>query len=197
MIGYLSSGHGPRGKLNPLDPYFGPFEEFSMFGRLLFLFLIMPFLELFTLIKVHQFLGQNWGSQNAWMFTLGMIFIAAVAGVSLAKSQGFRLLAQAQDQLRQGTLPSQTMLEGLLMLAGAAAFIVPGYITDVLGLFLLIPWTRSLFVKALKSWLGRQVQSGTIVMHQAGFYSQPGTLIQESDGVEIIDVQPLQKSTDV
>lgn len=164
-----------------------------MFGRLLFLFLIMPFLELFALIKVHQSLGQHWGSQNAWIFTLGMIFIAAVAGVSLAKSQGFRLLAQAQDQLRQGTLPSQTMLEGLLMLAGAAALIVPGYITDVLGLFLVIPWTRSLFVKALKSWLGRQVQSGTIVMHQAGVYSQPGTLIQESDEVEIIDVQPLQK----
>jgi UPF0716 protein FxsA len=155
--------------------------------------MIMPFLELFVIIKVHQFLSSEWGSQNAWMFTLGMIFLAAVAGVSLAKNQGFRLLTQAQAQLRQGIPPSQTMLEGLLMLAGATTLIIPGYMTDVFGIFLLIPWTRSLVVKGLKSWLGRQMQSGTIVVQQAGFYSQPGPLIQDAEGGDIIDIEPIKK----
>jgi UPF0716 protein FxsA len=164
-----------------------------MLGRLLLLFMIMPFLELFVLIKVHQSVSLYWGSQNAWFFTLGMIFLAAVAGVSLAKNQGFRLLTQAQEQLRQGNPPSQTVLQGLLMLAGAAALIIPGYITDVVGIILLIPWTRSLVVRGLKSWLGRQVQSGTIVVQQAGFYKQPGTMIQDVNGGEIIDVEPIQK----
>jgi UPF0716 protein FxsA len=164
-----------------------------MLGRLLLLLMILPLLELFVLIKVHQSVSQYWGSQNAWLFTLGMIFLAAVSGVSLAKNQGFRLLTQAQEQLRQGTPPSQTVLEGLLMLAGAAALIIPGYMTDVFGIILLIPWTRSLVVKGLKSWLGRQVQSGTIVVQQAGYYNQPGPLIRDAEGGEIIDVEPLQK----
>lgn len=164
-----------------------------MLGRLLLLFMIMPFLELFVLIKVHQSVSQYWGSQNAWFFTLGMIFLSAIAGVSLAKNQGFRLLTQAQQQLRQGIPPSQTALQGLLMLAGAALLMIPGYITDVVGIFLLIPWTRSLVVKGLKSWLGRQVQSGTIVVQQAGFYNQPGSLIRDTKGGEIIDVEPIQK----
>jgi UPF0716 protein FxsA len=164
-----------------------------MLGRLLLFFMIMPFLELFVLIKVHQSISHDWGSQNAWFFTLGMIFLAAVAGVSLAKNQGFKLLSQAQEQLRQGIPPSQTALQGLLMLVGAVFLIIPGYITDVVGIFLLIPWTRSLVVRGLKSWLGRQVQSGTIVVQQAGFYNQPGTLIRDANAGEIIDVEPIQK----
>jgi UPF0716 protein FxsA len=164
-----------------------------MLGRLLLFFMIMPFLELFVLIKVHQSVSQDWGSQNAWFFTLGMIFLAVVAGVSLAKNQGFRLLAQAQEQLRQGTPPSQTALQGLLMLVGAVLLIIPGYITDGVGIFLLIPWTRSLVVKGLKSWLGRQVQRGSIVVQQAGFYNQPSTLIHDAKSGEIIDVEPIQK----
>lgn len=164
-----------------------------MLGRLLLFFMIMPFLELFVLIKVHQSVSQYWGSQNAWLFTLGMIFLAAVAGVSLAKNQGFKLLTQAQEQLRQGIPPNQTALQGLLMLVGAVFLIIPGYITDVIGIFLLIPWTRSLVGKGLKSWLGRQVQSGTIVVQQAGFYNQPGTMIQDANAGEIIDVEAIQK----
>jgi UPF0716 protein FxsA len=164
-----------------------------MLGRLLLFFMIMPFLELFVLIKVHQSVSQYWGSQNAWFFTLGMIFLAVIAGVSLAKNQGFRLLTQAQEQLRQGTPPSQTALQGLLMLVGSVLLIIPGYITDVVGIFLLIPLTRSLVVKSLKSWLGRQVQRGSIVVQQAGFYNQPGTLIHDAKGGEVIDVEPIQK----
>ncbi len=164
-----------------------------MIGRLFLLFMIMPFLELYVLVKVHQSVSLQWGSQNAWMFTLGMIFLAALAGISLARNQGLRLLTQAQDQLRQGQAPSQTMLEGLLMLAGAAALIVPGYITDAFGIFLLIPWTRSLLVKALKGWLGRQMQNGTIIVNQAGYRTQHGTLIQDNETVEIIDVEPIKK----
>ncbi len=164
-----------------------------MIGRLFLLLMIMPFLELYVLVKVHQSVSLHWGSQNAWMFTLGMIFLAAIAGVSLARNQGLRLLTQAQDQLRQGKPPSQTMLEGLLMLAGAAALIVPGYITDAFGIFLLIPWTRKLLVKALKGWLGRQMQNGTIIVNQAGYRAQYATLIQDNEAIEIIDVEPIQK----
>jgi UPF0716 protein FxsA len=172
----------------------GSREEHSMLGRLFLLFMIMPFLELYVIVQVHGAWRARWGSQNAWLWMLGMIFLTAIFGVSVARSQGFRLYTQAQQQLRSGQVPSTTMLEGLLMLGGATALIVPGYITDALGLLLLIPWTRRLFVKALKNSLGKQVRSGHIIVQQTGFYSQPGTLIRESDEAEIIDVEPIQKS---
>jgi UPF0716 protein FxsA len=155
--------------------------------------MIMPFLELFVIVKVHSAASQHWGSQNAWTLTLGMIFLAAILGVSLIRNLGFRLLTQLQDQIRQGSIPSQTMLDGLLMLVGGIAFIVPGYITDVLGLFLLLPWTRSLFKRVLKYWLGKQMQKGTVVVHHAASYGQSGPFIRDSHTDEIIDVEPLQK----
>jgi UPF0716 protein FxsA len=165
-----------------------------MLGRLFLLFLIMPFLELFVMVQVHEACSARWGSQNAWLWTLGVIFLSAILGVSVARSQGFRLYTQAQQQLRSGQVPSTTMLEGLLLLGGAMALIIPGYITDGLGLLLLIPWTRRLFVKALTSWIGKQVRSGHIIVQQADYSRSSGTLIQDSDSVEIIDVEPIQKS---
>jgi UPF0716 protein FxsA len=86
------------------------------------------------------------------------------------------------------------MLEGLLMLAGAVALIVPGYITDFFGLFLLIPWTRRLLIKRMDRWLGRQAQGGTIRVYRAGHYKQHSSLEQQSASVEIIDVEPIQRS---
>jgi UPF0716 protein FxsA len=164
-----------------------------MLGRLLFLLMIMPFLELFVIVKVHSAVSQQWGSQSAWTMTLGMIFLAAIVGVSLIRNLGFRLLSQLQDQMRKGSTPSQTMLDGFLMLASGIAFIVPGYITDVIGILLLLPWIRSLLQRAFKSWLGKQVQKGTVVVHQSDFYRSSGPLIQDTQGGEIIDVEPLQK----
>jgi len=165
-----------------------------MFGRFFLLLMILPVMELYVMVQVHQYGASLWGSSDAWLITLGSIVLAAIGGVSLAKRQGFQLLTQAQTQMKQGSMPSQTMLEGLLMLAGAAALIIPGYVTDLFGIILLIPWTRRMLIKSLGRWLGRQVQNSTIRVYHAGHYNQHGSLKQESGSVEIIDVEPIQKS---
>ncbi|HYX36173.1 MAG TPA: FxsA family protein [Oligoflexus sp.] len=164
-----------------------------MLGRLLLFMMMVPFVELFLMIQAHRYWSMLWGSQNAWMTTLGLIFLSALAGVTLAKKQGLRLFSQAQTQMRQGRLPSETMLEGLLMLAGATALIIPGYLTDFVGILLLIPWTRSMLMKKLKVWLGQQVANGRVTVHQAGHYSQHDALTHRTGSVDIIDVEPIQK----
>lgn len=165
-----------------------------MFGRFFLLLMIVPLMELYGMIQVHQYCARLWGSGDAWLILLGSIILAAISGVSLAKRQGLQLIAQAQLQMKQGRMPSQTMLEGLLMLAGAIALIVPGYITDFFGLFLLIPWTRRLLLKSMGRWLGSQVQGGTIKVYRPGNYNQHGSLEQQSGSVEIIDVEPSHRS---
>lgn len=165
-----------------------------MLGRLLLLLMILPFLELFLMVRVHRFWTTLWGNTNAWFMTIGTIFMAAIIGVALARKQGFRLIAQAQEQMKQGSMPSRTMLEGLLMLMGAAALLVPGYLTDFFGILLLMRWIRSILVKRLGLWLGRQVQNGHITVYQTGHHSQHGSLIQESGSADIIDVEPIHKS---
>ncbi len=165
-----------------------------MLGRLLLLLIMIPLLELYVLIQVHHFWASLWGSQNAWMITLSTIFLTAFCGIALAKKQGFRLIAEAQQQLRQGKLPGKSMLEGLLLLAGAAALISPGYLSDFLGVFLMIPWTRSLLSKGLAVWLDRKMQKGQIIVHHNGYSRPHSPHIGDQKAVEIIDVKPIEDS---
>jgi|GEM_PF-1527477 len=165
-----------------------------MLGRLLLLLIMIPLLELYGLIQVHHFWASLWGSHDAWMITLSTIFLTAFCGIALAKKQGFRLITEAQEQVRQGRLPGKSMLEGLLLLAGAAALIAPGYLTDFLGIFLMIPWTRSILSKRLALWLDRRMQAGQIIVHHNGHSRPQGPLIRDHRAVEIIDIEPVKKS---
>ncbi len=108
---------------------------------LFLLFVIMPVMELYVLIRVGQWLG-------AWP-TIGLVFLTAVVGVSLLRQQGFATLRIVRSKLDAGELPAREMVEGLVLVVGGAMFLAPGFITDVFGFICLLPPTRRL----LANWL--------------------------------------------
>jgi len=118
-----------------------------MFFYLALLFIIVPTMELYILIRV----GQHIGAFN----TVMIVIWTGVLGALLAKMEGLRVLYSVQKDLQEGRMPASKLLDGLLILIGAVLLIIPGLLTDAIGLALIFPFTRVI----IKLWLKRKLQN--------------------------------------
>ena len=132
-----------------------------MFIQLLFLFVVVPFVELYILIEL--------GTRIGAMPTLGIVIITGIAGAALAKHQGLEVLRRIQTEMKYMQMPGDAMFDGVLVLVGGILLMTPGILTDITGFLLLIPFSRSIFKLYLKEWIRRKIQSGEVV-----YYSDPG-----------------------
>jgi UPF0716 protein FxsA len=117
-----------------------------MMTYLILLFTVLPALELIVLIKV----GTNIGILNTFL----LLILTGVSGAWLARIQGFAVLRRVEESLGRGEMPTDAMLDGLMIFCGGIALLTPGFLTDIFGIFLLIPWTRSL----VKLWLNKKIR---------------------------------------
>ncbi len=121
-----------------------------MFFKLFFLFTVVSLLELAVIIKIGSYLG---------VFTTILIIVAtAVLGAYLAQMEGLQILSRLQAELRAGRMPSDTLIEGLLVLAGGLLLLTPGFITDTLGFLLIIPFSRRWFRERLKAYFRYKIE---------------------------------------
>lgn len=115
-----------------------------MLLKLFLAFSIVPALEIYILIKV----GSAIGALN----TLGLVLLSAMIGAWLARTQGLRTMLRLRENLNQGIMPAEEILDAFLILAAGLTLLTPGFITDALGLTLLFPPSRMAF----KRWLRRK-----------------------------------------
>jgi len=103
-------------------------------GKLLFLFLLLPFVDLYLLVQ----LGHAYGS------ALPLLWVIASAGVGIvcARVEGLRVFREWRTALATNAPPEEGVMSGVLLLLGSALLVVPGVISDVLGLALLVPAVR-------------------------------------------------------
>jgi UPF0716 protein FxsA len=125
-----------------------------MFRILIVLFILVPIIELWGLIAVGKVIG-------GWQ-TVGLAILISIFGAWLAKQQGLQVLRLVQLQLSRGQMPTDALLDGLLVLFGGLLLLVPGFFTDLLGLLLLIPYTRMFVHFFLKKWIQFLIVSGKI-----------------------------------
>lgn len=104
------------------------------FHSIFLLVLLIPFIEIYLLLKVGGFIG-------AFPTILLVVFTAAL-GTWLVRQQGFATFQRLQANLAQGTIPAYEMIEGPIILVGGILLLTPGFITDILGLACLIPQIR-------------------------------------------------------
>ncbi|WNC16233.1 FxsA family protein [Brevibacillus brevis] len=121
---------------------------------LIVLFIVVPAIELWGIISVGQVIG-GWN-------TVALIILTGIVGAWLAKQQGMQVIRMLQFQLSRGQMPTETLIDGALVLAGGIMLLAPGFISDVLGLLLLIPYTRLIVRHLLKKWLWSMISSGRI-----------------------------------
>ena len=117
-----------------------------MLFKLLLLFILVPLVELALLIYVGTLIGP-------W-YTILIVIGTGILGAVLAKRQGTAIVNRIRSSLEQGSIPSDELVAGALVLVGGLVLLTPGIITDILGFALLIPQTR----RAIAGWRRRAIQ---------------------------------------
>ena len=132
-----------------------------MFRFLFLLFLVVPIVEIYVLIKV--------GSQIGALNTVALVVLTAVVGAVLIRAQGFSTIQRVQNELAGGQLPALTLMEGALILVAGALLLTPGFVTDSLGfVFLVPPWRRALVSAVAGNITMRTVRGGPGNQHPQG-----------------------------
>jgi UPF0716 protein FxsA len=129
-----------------------------MFFRLLLGFTLIPLAELYLLITV--------GSHIGAMPTIALVLLTGVAGAWLARMQGMATMIRVQQNLQQGVMPAEELMDAFIILAAGVVLLTPGFLTDVAGLLLLIPYTRNAFKRWLRRSLDKWMRKGVITVHR-------------------------------
>ena len=127
-----------------------------VFGVIFILLLAVPIIELYIIVQVAGGIGT--------LETILLLIFVSVVGAWLVRREGLGALGRLQGQLGQGRVPANEIVDGLLILVAGALMLTPGFLTDALGLLLLIPPTRIIVRKLLiRRFRGRvQVRGGAL-----------------------------------
>jgi UPF0716 protein FxsA len=128
-----------------------------MLGRALVFFAIFPLVEIFILIKIAGLIGT--------LNTILLVIAMAMLGALLARLEGVRTLRQIQASLSQGQIPAEELIDGVLIFIAGVLLIVPGILSDLIALGLLVPYTRMHFKRWLRRRFDRMVSAGQLRLH--------------------------------
>ena len=142
---------------------------------LAFIFLVVPVLEIYLLIKVGSVIGA--------FPTIVLVVATAVIGAFFLRQQGMSTLVRFQNSMASGVLPAKEMLEGILLVVGGALLMTPGFFTDALGFLCLIPLTRRYVVE--------KIIKRSLFSAQSGAYGSQRSTVDD----EIIEGEFVQKPT--
>ena len=120
--------------------------------------LILLFLALWAWAELAAFIAI--GSEIGVLVTIIGIAVTAVVGLSLLRSQGRAVMASLQQKVARGEAPVASMADGAAIAAGAVLMLIPGYITDAMGLVLFIPGIRTIIGASLISRMMRRGSGG-------------------------------------
>ena len=119
---------------------------------LIVLFIVVPLAELYVILKVGDAIGV--------VPTIALLALDSVLGSMLLRAQGRAVWRRFNETLAAGRMPHREVMDGVLVIFGAAFLITPGFITDIIGLLLLVPPTRALIRSRVVRRLGRRVRVG-------------------------------------
>ncbi|MFC4304798.1 FxsA family protein [Cohnella boryungensis] len=109
-------------------------------------------IEIWGIYMIGRWIGGFW--------TFVLLLATTVLGAYLIQTEGRKVWRQAQAQMQAGQMPGNTLLEGLCILVGGILLILPGFISDIIGITMVLPFTRSLYRLFIYRWLERLVRGG-------------------------------------
>lgn len=93
------------------------------------------------------------GGELGVLLTIAGIFVTAMVGIWLLRNQGRAIMSSLQAQLARGEAPVASLAAGTSIMAGAVLMLIPGYLTDAIGLVMFLPVIRTLIGASLLKWL--------------------------------------------
>jgi UPF0716 protein FxsA len=123
---------------------------------LVLLFIVMPIVEIYVIIQVGQAIGALW--------TILLLIADSLIGARLLSWQGRDAWRRFQEALAAGRMPHNEIFDGVMIVVGGTLLLTPGFITDVFGLFLLLPPTRALLRRFLIRSISRRGTVARVVI---------------------------------
>ncbi|GFN34374.1 FxsA family protein [Tepidimicrobium xylanilyticum] len=120
--------------------------------KIILLLILLPILDLYILVKASQSLG--------FLNTFLAIILTGIIGILLAISQGRMTIRNIRLEITQGQVPGNQLLNGLSILIGGLLLLTPGIITDVIGITMVLPGTRTFYRNYVKSKLYQMLSKG-------------------------------------
>ena len=98
-------------------------------------FVAVPLVELYVILQVSHAVGI--------LGTIAMLVVVSVVGAWLVKREGMGVLRRAQQQMAAQRVPGVELVDGVLILFAGALLVTPGFVSDVVGILLLLPPVRA------------------------------------------------------
>jgi UPF0716 protein FxsA len=136
------------------------------------LFVGVPLLEIYLIVQLGQAVGPWW--------TILILIAAGALGSWLVKREGGRAWRALNEALSSGRMPSKELADGALVLVGGTLLVTPGFVSDVVGLFCILPLTRPVARRALSRVIARRL-SVSVVGGQQTAYADPRTARRPGD----------------
>jgi UPF0716 protein FxsA len=111
-------------------------------------FLVVPVVEIYVIVQVGQVIGA--------VPTVVLLLLESLLGAWIVKREGTRAWAALRDAVRSGQLPSRQLADAALVLVGGTLLLTPGFVTDVVGFFFVLPPTRPLARRLLALVVARR-----------------------------------------
>lgn len=123
-----------------------------MAGKLFLLLAVVPVIELYFLLKV----GSSLGALNTVLIILG----TAAVGAYLLKQQGFLVINSIRNTANEGRIPGNELLHGFFILLGGITLLTPGFLTDIMGLSMIMPGIRNFYVSLSREFIRKKIETG-------------------------------------
>lgn len=115
------------------------------------LFIVVPIIEIYVIIQVGQLIGA--------VPTIVLLVVESLIGAWILKNEGRRAWLALRESVESGQLPGRELADGALVLIGGTLLLTPGFVTDIVGFFLVLPFTRPLARKLVMYEAGRRASA--------------------------------------
>jgi UPF0716 protein FxsA len=136
---------------------------------LFLVFIVAPLVELYVIVQVAQSIGV--------LETIAALIVISAIGAWLVKAAGISVIVRIQQQLAVGRMPTNELVDGGILLFAGALMLAPGFLSDILGILLILPPTRAVVRKILlrsykarvergggaATWASRRMWGGVVV----------------------------------
>ena len=127
-----------------------------MLGKLILIFVLVPLADLVLLMALSDYTG--------WQFTVGMVVLSGILGAYLAKRSSHAVGIKIRERMLKGQKSADLLTDGAMIFFAAGLLLTPGFLTDAVGLSLLIPVCRRWYKARVTNWIKRNFKVQVVQM---------------------------------
>ena len=120
------------------------------------LVILLPIIEIWGILQVGDWIG-GW---NTFMLLIFMSLFGAFATLL----EGKKVWLEARRQMSTGQIPGRSFINGVCILLGGILLLIPGFFSDIIGLMLLLPFTRPIFEGVILNWIEKSMRNGNFII---------------------------------